>query len=440
MRKLEPRRMVGLWTLFAASLPGLTSSASAQEAIGQPKQPPAAPAVRRLTLEEAKQIAVANNPNLTLARLNVMEKKYGVTAARKDYFPKLMGSVTFLHFSEPLGSINVAASGRRGLLASGTPLVSTAVANENSTVSTVFLAQPITKLIAVNAAVQLARSDESAAVAQLDKGTRDVVSGVVQAYYGLHGAQRIATAVELQIKVLEPLAKAKPIPVVRIGLIEARQGLVHVRGQVEELNHVLVNLLDLPECTILELVDPLPGELPVRCAADAVTLALANNPEVREADAAILKANAALRVAKMDYLPDINVIGGYANQTLANYVQPNIGYLGVTANYTFWGWGKRRDVKFQRETLVSLANQNVAVARSKVTLEAQKAYGAFTQAYESHQLAREMVDARRDAEKAAQGQAQLQAKADTAKAELELMKAEITYRVAHAQLSAIIGR
>ena len=74
MRKLEPRRMVGLWTLFAASLPGLTSSASAQEAIGQPKQPPAAPAVRRLTLEEAKQIAVANNPNLTLARLNVMEK------------------------------------------------------------------------------------------------------------------------------------------------------------------------------------------------------------------------------------------------------------------------------------------------------------------------------------------------------------------------------
>jgi outer membrane protein TolC len=400
---------------------------------------PDGPVVRRLTLDEARQIALTNNPALTLARLNVMVKRYGVTAARKDYFPKLMGSVTYLHFNDPLGSINVGARGRLGVVPPGTPIASAAVANQDSTLATIFLAQPITKLIAVNAEVQLARSDERAAVAQLDKGSRDVVSGVVQAYYGLHGAQRIAAALQLQIQVLDQLVKSKSVPELRIGLIEARQGLVQVRGQITELNQVLANLLDLPACTVLELVEPLPCDLPLRCADDAVQLTLANNPDVREAEASIGKAEAALRIAKMDYLPDINLIGGYANQTVASYIQPNIGYFGAMANYTFWGWGKRRDVRLQRETTLALAHQNVIVVRSKVTLEAQKAFGAYSQTRESYQLAREMVEARQDAERASQGQALIQAKADTAKAELDLMKAEIAYRVAHAQLAALLG-
>jgi hypothetical protein len=49
-----------------------------------------------------------------------------------------------------------------------------------------------------------------------------------------------------------------------------------------------------------------------------------------------------------------------------------------------------------------------------------------------------MVQARKDAEKAAAGAALLQAKGDTAKAELDYMKAEIAYRVAHAQLAALV--
>ena len=50
-----------------------------------------------------------------------------------------------------------------------------------------------------------------------------------------------------------------------------------------------------------------------------------------------------------------------------------------------------------------------------------------------------MVLARWEAEKAAAGPAVLQARADTAKAQLEVMKAEIAYRVAHAQLAALLG-
>jgi outer membrane protein TolC len=300
-------------------------------------------------------------------------------------------------------------------------------------------AQPITKLIAVNAAVQLARADANVAQAQLDRGTQELLSGVAQAYQGLLGALRIQAALQLQINALDPLVRAKPVPQLRIALLEARQGLQQVQAQAQELTVQLNDLLGLPACTAVELVDPLPGNLPVRCADDAAQMAVANSPEIQEAEQAIVKADAALKVARMAYLPDVNVIGGWANQHGADYIQHDFTFIGLTANYTIFEWGKKKDVVKQREALIAVASQNVSVVSDKVQLETRKAFVAFEQSREALQLATEMAQARRDAEKAAAGEAALQAKADTAKAELEQMKAEIAYRVAHAKLAGMLG-
>jgi outer membrane protein TolC len=300
------------------------------------------------------------------------------------------------------------------------------------------MVQPLTKLIAVNAAVQIARADEIVARAQLDKGTRDLLSGVAQAYYALLGAQRIEAALALQTQMLEEQVKTTPLPALRVGLLEAQQGLVQVRGQARELTDQINNLLNLPPCTRLELVEPMPAEPPVRCVDDAVQAALANNPEVRAAQQDIAKARAGLQVARMDYIPDVLLFGGYQNQSALSIIQPNISFLGVAANYTFWDWGKRRTIINHRKTQIALAQQNVQVIMDKVQLEARKAYNGFEQARDAYQLAGAMVQARKDAEKAAFGLAVVQAKADTARAELDYMKAEIAYRVAHAQLMGLL--
>ncbi len=135
--------------------------------------------VRRLTLDEARQLALENNKALVLAQLNVHEKQHATTAATKDYFPKVLGSVTYFHFDNPLGTV---------LTTRGTILPTTVpvnVVNQDATLSTAFIAQPITKLIAVNALVQIDRADEHIAKAKLDKGAKDVLSDVTQIYYGL---------------------------------------------------------------------------------------------------------------------------------------------------------------------------------------------------------------------------------------------------------------
>ena len=398
-----------------------------------------AQAVRRLTLDEAKQLTMLNNKALNLARLNVAEKGHATAAAKKDYLPKLLATDTYFRFNDNLGSVVTIEKGARGILAPGISTINAAVLNQDTNLASVMVAQPITKLIAVNAAVQLARADEGTAQAQLDKAVNELMSGVAQAYYGLLGLQRIQTVLEMQVNLLDQALQTSPSPELRIGLVQTRQGLLQVRGQARELTQQLNDLLDLPPQTVLELIDPVPGEVAVHGAEEASELALTCSPEVREAQQGIAKAEAAMKIARMAYLPDVNVMGGYANQTFASYIQPNIGFVGVTGNVTLFEWGKKRDVTRQRELDMALANQNVLVTRDKVRLEARKAFGSYEQAREDYRLAGEMVQARKDAEKAATGAAAAQAKTNTAKAELDYMKAEIAYRVAHAQLTGLIG-
>jgi outer membrane protein TolC len=357
-----------------------------------------------------------------------------------DRCGSLLAFESYFHFDQPLGQVVSIRTGALGILPPGTVFKQVPILNQNAPFGTIFVAQPITKLIAVNAAVQLARADGATAQAQLDKGTVELLSGVAQAYHGLLGAQRIQAAVQLQVTMLEQLVKAKPDPRLQVALVEARQGLLQVNGQVEDIAGQLKGLLDLPPCTQLELVDPLPGPLPVTCADAAAQMALNNNPEVREAEQGVVKAQAALKVARMAYLPDVNVLGGSASQTSTPTIQSGFSYVGVTASWTLFEWGKKRDLVRQRETQIVMAQQNLAVTADKVQAEARKAYATFEQANEAYRLGGEMVKARKEVEREAKGEAALQAKADTSKAELEQMKAEIAYRIAHAKLATAIGQ
>src|SRR5438552_2683513 len=104
------------------------------------------PAVRRLSLEEAKQLALCNNKALQLARLNVEEKQHAASAAGKDYFPKVLGNVTYFRFNDNLGTVlTLGRKPRAGVLPPGGRILEAVVVNQNAALSTVFVAQPITK-------------------------------------------------------------------------------------------------------------------------------------------------------------------------------------------------------------------------------------------------------------------------------------------------------
>jgi outer membrane protein TolC len=414
--------------------------------------PPAPPATVHLSLEEAKSRALAASKLLNLANLNVQGKAYAVRAIQADYFPKVVGTALYDHFNDPLGTV-VTTSGRKVSGPLGAPLlnvpavtVNAAVLQQDSSFAMLTVVQPLTDLFKIRQGVKLAQADEQIAQAQLDKGVRALLSGVEHLYWGLLATQRIRGAVQDGLRTLEALPADKS-PVIRASLIESRQALQQADQQYADLQAQLNSLLDLPACTPLELIEPPLPALSFGCADEVVNLALAASPEVREAEQDIAKAHAALCAGRLDYVPSIAVVGGYANQTVASYIQQDIGFVGVVGGYTFVDWGKRRAVVHERENLVSMANLKLAQVQDDVRDKAQKALRDLVQSWEALKLARDMLAVRQELQKQATTPEALAnpgplllAGKDSLTAAVDAIKAELAYRQACSLLLSLIGK
>jgi outer membrane protein TolC len=401
--------------------------------------------VVRLTLEEAKQRALANNKLLTLAALNIKGKEIATRVAQADYFPQILGNVVYFHFDSPLGDVLTTqgrhVQGLRGRTILDTPggrVIDVAVVNQDAYTSTLMAAQPITALLKVRQGVKIARADERIAQAQLDQGARAVAAGVEQLYWGLIAAGRIRAGAAAAVQGAEAVAKLGTVEV-RTALVEAKQGLQQAESQIADLEQQLNALLDQPACPKIEVVEPPFPPPPVTCADEAASLAVAASPEVREAEQNVAKAHAAVAAAKVDYLPNVAVVGGYANQSVASYVQPNIGYVGVSASWTLFAWGKRRNTVRERDNLVVMASTKLAQTQEEVQQKALKAFRELGQAREALVLAEQLARLRKEAEKEAEQPADLlKAAKATLEAEVDLVKADLAYRVAHVKLMSLI--
>jgi outer membrane protein TolC len=417
-----------------------------------PPPPNGQPTVYRVTLEEAKQRALAVNKLLNIGSLNAQSKAFAVRAARANYFPQVLGSVMYFHFNNDLGEV-LTAGGRtvrgpkgRPLLTFPTTSVNVAVLNRDSSLASVFAVQPITDLLKVRQGVKIAQADEQIAQAQLEAGVRKVASGVEQLFWGLRAARRIQAGAREGVRGAEMLAQTKTLEA-RTALVEAQQGLQEVDKQIADLQEQLNALLDLPLCTTLELVEPELPVLPFHCADEVVGLAVASSPEVREAHQTVLKAQAALTAGKLDYVPSIVLMGGYANQTAMSYVQQDISYVGVMGNWTLFDWGKRRNVVRERQDLVSMATLKLRQTEEDVRQKAVKAFREVAETRETLKTAEQMVALRKEAEKKAttpeamkDPTALIAAVKARGLAEVDAVKADLAYRQAYVQLMTLIGK
>jgi outer membrane protein len=409
------------------------------------------PPVLRVTLSEAKERALAHNKLLNLAGLNVEGKGYAVRAMQANYLPQVTGTAIYLHFNDDLGKV-LSTEGRTITGPLGAPLVTfppqtfqAAVLNQDSAMVNVNVIQPITDLLKVRQGVKIARADQQIAQAELEKGIRNMVSGVEQLYWGLLAARRIQAGAHEGLRGAQMLAKGKTLEA-RTALVEARQAVQQVDQQVADLQEQLNGLLDLPLCTVVELVEPPLPVLPVSCADDAVQLALSDSPEIRAAEQLVVKAEAAIAAGKLDFVPSIAVLGGYANQQMATYVQPNVGYVGVVGTYTFIDGGKRRNVIRERNTLAAMAHLKLAQTRDEIQQKVLKAYREVTASQEALTTAQEMVELRKEAEKVAttpeamrNPTALLKAVKNRGLAEVDFVKADLAYRTACVKLMALLG-
>lgn len=414
-----------------------------QAVFGTPKEAP--PPTMRLTLEDAKQRALGNNKLLNLAALNVEAKAYAIKAARADYFPKVSANAMYFHFNDDLGTVlavrsrSLTTSKGRTLATFPGGVTEVNVLNQDSSFVQIGAVQPLTDIFKIRQGVKIAQADEQIARAQQQQGIRDLASGVEQLYWGLLAVRKLQAGATASAGQAEAMAQTKTLDA-RLALVEAKQGLQQINKQVEDLQEQLNGLLDLPLCTLLDLVEPAMPVLPFRCADEVIALALANSPEVAEAQQTVLKGQAAVVAGKLDFLPSIGLTAGYVNQQAASYIQPNIGYVGAAGTWTLFNGGKRQDVVLERQTMVAMAHLKLSDTEDQVRQKALKAYREVVDAQETLKIAQEMVGLRIEAEKAAAGPAALMAAAKNRMlAEVDAVKADLAYRVACVQVMSLVG-
>jgi len=418
-----------------------------QEAQKQlPPAPAGQPSVAHLTLDEVKAQILSNNKLLQLVARNIRSKEYATRAMQANYFPQIIGQSVYMHFNDDLGTV-LSAGGRTITGPLGRPLitfpataVNVAVVNQDSALNTIAAVQPITDLLKVRQGVKVARADEQIAQAQMEKATRELLSGVQQLFWGILVAQKIQAGAQVAAAGAEELLKTK-LPEARIAFVEAKQGLQEVSAQLADLQVQLAILLEMPTCTKFELVEPPLPLAPMKCGEDAVVIALANSPEIREAQQNVCKARAGVAVVKVDYLPNIAVVGGYTNQTAADYIQPNIGYVGAIGSYTFVDWGKRRNKLREAEEVVGMAVLKCQQTQDDVRQKALKAFQDYESSAEALKLAGEMLAARQEAAKAATALTErFKTAKDLATAQVDAVKADLNHRINYVKLMSLIGQ
>ncbi len=164
----------------------------------------------------------------------------------------------------------------------------------------------------------------------------------------------------------------------------------------------------------------------------ATQQAVANSPEVVEAEQTLVKARAASKLSKLEYVPAVAVMGGYVfeQQHVVPLLPADFSFIGVTATFDIFDFGKREKTVSERNAQVAMAEANVALVKQKLAASVQKSFLDLQRSQKIRDLTRRLA--------AGSQEPALENTSARAGAEAEMFQAELDYRSAYTQLKHLI--
>jgi outer membrane protein TolC len=423
----------------------------------------AQPGPTKLTLSEAIDLALKNNHALAIGASKIDETKSAKRKAMSDYFPQVSNSSTFLHLTEtnilhfdqgsfgtfpglgtlPSSDLNVAQGTRNNIL------VRTQVA------------QPLTQLLRVREGERAARADQRAAEAGLEGLQEQIALAVRQLYYGLLSSQLDLKAALEQVHVTEEQAaesgqdvqRGEALDVAlteaRTRLLEAKQDELTIRIRRSDLLAQFNNVLRLPQGTQIEVEDQGAGALELPDKQECVRLAQSVAPEIVAAEETVKKAEAGVRAAKFEYIPDVSVFARHDYQDGVAFLFHNYGVVGAEFKYTLFDGGRKRAVLGEREAQRAQAVENLERLKDDAAAGVERALDKMEQNRSLIDVAKQVVELRTQADRIAAVQFEhgttvsskrSEASVALAKARADMTKAQLGYLQSQAELEVLIGR
>ena len=416
---------------------------------------------RRITLEEAVQLALKHNHVVRIAAYKVEEKEHTKDVARSAYFPTLrndsgLARVTDTQFiGIPAGSLGIVG---------GTAIPErTSILNQGGrtfVTSGTSLTQPLSELWKIRPANDIAAGELSATRSKRRQTENEVALKVHEIYYRILIVQAHREAAQAKIQASDDLQKERVAQVKygstleeeaiesRAQSLEAKQDLLTTELQLSDLTMQLDDALGLPLTTALVL------DAEVRQAGDScdreecLRVALESHPEIAEARAEIGKASAAVRLAKRQYVPDVEAFARYSYQDNVPFLAHNFGTFGVHFSYDLFDGGRRRAAVGEHEAQLAQAMENLARIKEEVEFRVQTAYNKLKRTREMMKVSEELLALRAESRRVSTQQMQegtaLRSQVDWAAAhELDaktlLLQSQLDYIQAQDELTESMG-
>ena len=348
--------------------------------------------VHRLTLRQSVELALQQNPDMVLARLDEQRSQSSVRIARDPFVPKVYGGSGLAFTSGYPNSIEGSApsifEARTSMSIFNRPKsYELAQARENAR-GAALGAQSKSDDVALQTAnafldvQQLARSEQSL--------QREV-----------NGFQQVSEAVKLRV------SEGRDIPLesrrADLNLARARERFQALEADLEYGESLLAVILGYPASDRIEPLDEdrTPPEAPDTPEA-AVAIALQNNKEIRRLESQLQAKGLEARGYRSNRLPQLDLVAQYALFAKQNYTQyfnkfqRNNGQLGVSIQVPLLLGSAAAGYLAQAETDAAKLRAQITSSRNHVALEAEKSYRDLKKAETAREVAKLDLEVARD--------------------------------------------
>ena len=340
------------------------------------EEPPAPPDA--LTVDQAVQIALANNRNLKIVSLGLDSSKEKLAAEKTRRYPSFNTYVFGSQVLEPF-SFTV-EEGQFGIYDGIGPIPATNTPITTPAQFTAYIfgtaSQPLLTLYKINIHIHGQELTVEQAAQKIREERISIVDDVRQAYYSIVEIQNAIEATEASIKQYEELDRistqylAEQVVLksetleVKAKLADEQYKLLQAQDKLATGKETLNNLLGRDINTQFTALNPTELSLVEENLTAAQALALSQNPKVKEAEITVQQADNARRQTKAQYLPDLGVSFHYLSPFGVNFVPQNVMALGLEFNWEPFDWNRRKH---------EVNEKVIQVEQSKLNLDDTKA-------------------------------------------------------------------
>lgn len=415
------------------------------------------------TLDKAVNSALENNMLVHIKDWQVQEKEAKVKEATVKMFPIVNVSANYLYNMNNLEL--VMAPGSFGTMTF--PVIGEVVlpaeekrfqmSENNNYNAGAMLYQPISQLPKINTGIQVAKADKELALLEQSQVQQQIKTSVEKLFYGILATRKRKIEAEKNIQLAKlklydvegALKSGKTLDVNAAGLqaniVNQEQELLNLIFKEEDYIAEFKKLTGITSDSLIledeEFVFSATNDL-----QSYKTSAQSNNVELQIARVKAEKADLGVKAAKLSYLPDLGLVGGYAWQRGNQILPEHNVFAGASLKWNLQDVISNKFTLNQRKYLQQQANEYVENVQQQAQVDTEKAYRKLKQAEQLISVAEKMVEFRRQELKIEQDKFNaglntqikvVEVEAALAKAEADLYDAKMNYKVAEAELQFI---